>query len=88
MRNRETLLRLLAVSLLAYMLVSFGAARFRLNEVMEQERTLRGECGKLTEENADLRRRISAVNDDGALEAMARDRLGLVMPGERIYYFR
>lgn len=88
MRNREVLLRLLAVSLLLYMFVSFGAARMRLNAARGEEQSLNSACAALREENAELQRQIDAAGDDAALEAMARDRLGLVMPGERVYYFK
>lgn len=87
MRNREPLLRLLAVSLLLYMLLGFGAARVRLNAAREEERTLSEDCAALRDENGELRRQIASARDDASLEAMARERLGLVMPGERIYYF-
>ncbi len=86
-RNRETLLRLLVVSLLLYMLVSFGAARWRLNWARERERELDICCAALRAENEALRVSQIAAREDETLEEMARDRLGLVMPGERIYYF-
>lgn len=86
-RNREALLRLLTVGLLLYMLVGFGAARLRLAAAEGLERELELACEALREENEDLRHTIVSLGDDEAAEAMARDRLGLVMPGERIYYF-
>ena len=39
-RNRETFLRLLTVGLLLYMLVTFGAARLRLNTARAEEQSL------------------------------------------------
>lgn len=86
-RNREALLRLLTVGLLLYMLVTFGAARLRLNAAAEREEELDLACASLREENEALRQSIASLWDDETAEAMARDRLGLVMPGERIYYF-
>lgn len=86
-RNREMLLRLVTVGVLLYMLVSFGAARVRLNTAVRLEEELELACAELREENASLRQTIASVRQDETVEAMARDRLGLVMPGERIYYF-
>ena len=86
-RNRERLARLCVVGLLLYMLVSFGAARWRLNALEAQERTLTQRCAALREENARLRAVRSAAPDDGALESLARERLGLVRPGETVYLF-
>ena len=87
-RNSETLARLLVVIVLLYMLVSFASARVRLNAALAQERELEQSCALLREENAALRAEAAAAGSDEALEAMARERLGLVMPGERIYYFK
>ena len=87
MRNSEALSRLLLVALLLYMLFSFGAARFRLNAARQEERELEAACAKLREENGQLERELEAGRSDQALEDLARDRLGLVLPGERIYDF-
>ena len=86
-RNSETLLRLLVVSLMLYMLVSFGAARWRLNEARAEEQRLDALCAERRAENEELRAHLAASHEDETLEAMARDQLGLVKPGERIYYF-
>lgn len=87
MRNSEALSRLLLVALLLYMLFSFGAARFRLNAARQEERELEAACAQLREENGQLERELEAGRSDQALEDLARDRLGLVLPGERIYDF-
>lgn len=87
-RNNETLARLLVVGLLLYMLFSFASARARLNAAQALESELTQSCAALREENALLRAEAAAAGSDEALEAMARDRLGLVRPGERIYYFK
>ncbi len=69
------------------MLVSFGAARMRLNAAREEEEGLLLACEQLREDNEALRRELSATQDDESLEALARERLGLVKPGEKIFYF-
>jgi cell division protein FtsB len=53
----------------------------------QQSRTAsaqRDELGRLTEENRELKRRVRALRDPGALEREAR-RLGMVRQGERAY---
>ena len=87
-RNNEILARLFAVGLLLYMLVSFGAARLRLSEAQALERELTGRCMQLREENETLQAQLAAAGSDEAIEALARDRLGLVRPGERVFYFK
>ena len=41
----------------------------------------------LEAENRRLTGLLEAGYDDGTMEAMARERLGLVMPGETVFYF-
>ena len=87
MGNREKAVRLLAVLLLGYMLFGCRATLLRLDGARETERELEAACALCREENDALRRELAGVREDAALEAMARERLGLVRPGERIYYF-
>ena len=70
------------------MLVGFGAARLRLDTARAEEQSLSAACADLREENDALQRQIAAARELESLEDMARDRLGLVMPGERVFYFR
>ena len=70
------------------MLVGFGAARLRLNTARAEEQSLSAACAALREENDGLLRQIAASREPENLEDMARDRLGLVMPGEKVFYFR
>ena len=86
-RNREAFLRLLTVGLLLYMLVTFGAARLRLNTARAEEQSLAAACAALREENDALRRELASAREPDSMEDMARELLGLVMPGERVFYF-
>ena len=70
------------------MLVGFGAARLRLDTARAEEQSLSTACAALREENDALLRQISSAREPESLEDMARDRLGLVMPGEKVFYFR
>ena len=70
------------------MLVGFGTARLRLNTARTEEQSLSAACAALREENDGLLRQIAAAREPESLADMARDRLGLVMPGEKVFYFR
>ena len=87
MQSREALIRLVAVLLLAYMLTAIVGAQGRLQEARSREQALRESCALLRKENEQLQAELSAAPEDAALEALARERLGMVLPGERIYYF-
>ena len=84
---REKTVRLIAVLLLLYVLLGFRSLQLRLDAAREEERELEAACALRREENEALRREFAAVREGDALEAVARERLGLVRPGEKIYYF-
>ncbi len=87
MGPREKTARLIAVLLLLYVLLGFHSLQLRLDAAREEERELDAACALRREENEALRRELAGIREDSALETMARERLGLVRPGERIYYF-
>ena len=53
--------------------------RGRIDQLSERRAALRAENARLAEE-------ASRLSDPNELEVLARDRLGLVRPGERIYF--
>ncbi len=87
MQNRETIVRIVLVTLMIYALFSFASARRELEQTRQTALMLEEEYEGLTEENRQLRERLESGSDDETIEAMARERLGLVMPGETVFYF-
>ena len=61
----------------------------RASALSADVRRVRGENDELRERNLRLRREIRALaGDAGALERAAREDLGYVRPGERVYELR
>ena len=87
MQNKETIVRIVLVALMAYALLHFAAARAELEQIRQLAGALAAERESLETENLRLTQLLEAGYDDGTIEAMARERLGLVMPGETIFYF-
>ena len=87
MRERPVLLYIVAVALLLYSLAALGSAAYRLNEAEKTFAVLQEELSAAIEENRLLCEQLAAKLTDSEIEALARQRLGLVMPGERIFYF-
>ena len=85
---RRTLIRIVAVALLLYSLWSLASARLRLNDALSREQALQSELDGLEQEAELLHRRLEGGFDDEYLEALARERLGLVKSGEIIFRFR
>ena len=87
MQNKGTIVRIVLVALMAYALLHFAAARAQLGQTRQLASALAAEQESLEAENRRLTGLLEAGYDDGTMEAMARGRLGLVMPGETVFYF-
>jgi len=87
MGSQNTIWRIVVLALLCYSLVSFASVRsdlFRTRQIAaELDRELEG----LREENCDLQLQLQQGRDDEQMRLLARQRLGLVMPGEIVFYF-
>lgn len=57
----------------------------RLNDAEIINAELRTEIEEVQEDNRDLCNKISDADSDSAKEALARERLGLVRPGEIVF---
>ena len=87
MQTRLTLLRIVALALLIYSLALFVTS---VREVTEAENTaaaLAEECERARAEKRALEAKLESAQTDEEIERLARERLGLVMPGEKIFYF-
>lgn len=87
MQTHSVLLRIVALSMLLYSLWLFASSleELRQSEAMAEEKSAL--LSALQEENKNLEEKLSAAESDEGMEALARERLGLVMPGERVFYF-
>ena len=87
MRNRFSLIRIVAVVLLLYSLWSlynsYAGIQYAQRVAAEAEKSL----AELKRENAELLENIDLVRSGVLLEKLARERLGYVFPGERVFLF-
>jgi len=87
MGNHNIIWRIVLLSLLCYSMLSFASVRrdvYRTEIIaLELEQGLE----RLREESSELQLRLEQGYDDSQLQILARQRLGLVMPGEIIFYF-
>ena len=87
MHNRNVILRSVIVALLCYTLANFVAARQRLHDTELAADELRQELSYLREENDRLQAQLASLDDEDELRRLAWQRLGMVMPDERVFYF-
>lgn len=87
MQNKGTIVRIVLVALMTYALLHFAAAKAQLEQTRQLAGALAEEQARLETENQNLTQLLEAGYDEGTIEALARERLGLVMPGETVFYF-
>ena len=87
MQSRNILWRIVLLALLAYSVFSLVSVRLSLDETYETASLLRERLSLLQEENARLKALAVQDSDEMRLQELARERLGLVLPGEKIFYF-
>ena len=82
MRAKETLICIVAVALLIYSLTVFAGAGRELNRLKAEAGAAADRLGELEKENSSLQTSLEKGVSDEELE-----RLALVLPGEKIFYF-
>lgn len=90
-RKRGTLFIFISILIIAYVAISFVTGNMGLFTIIEMQQTKRAlinEIARLEEDNRRLTDEIKDIKENpDYIEALARDRLGLVKKGETIYRF-
>ncbi len=87
MRSGNTLWRIVLLALLFYSGFSLISVRIDLNRTRHTADNLQEQYVLLRAENELLNELLSQGVDDMQLQDLARERLGLVLPGEKVFYF-
>ena len=72
--------------LIAYACITLSDMRSQVNDATRTEQELQAQIEQLQEENYDLQYAIDHQTDPETIMDIARDKLNLVTPDERIYY--
>lgn len=86
LRKTGIFTKIVIIALAAYATVSLLTLKEKIAEAEDYHAALEDEVSSTEQENAGLRYEIEHSTDDSTIEAIARDKLGLVMPGEKIFY--
>jgi len=70
--------------LLGFIFYSFGGQVIEIYNVQHEVKQLQKQMDDLRVKNTDLRKQIEQLNSDAFIEREAREKLGLVKPGEKI----
>ena len=87
MQNRRTVLCITVLALMLWSLFALYSARGELAHVRHIADTRQQELTARELENARLRAALAEGADAERMEALAREKLGLVHPGEKIFIF-
>ena len=87
MRNSRTIVRILGVALLVYALVGLLSSQRQLRQMETLREKLNREREVLEMRCQNWEERLAAAGSPEQMEQLARERLGMVTPGEIVFYF-
>ena len=87
MNTKESLIRIIFLSLLLYSMPSLAASGRELEEALTKKQKLEKQLWLLTSQKQALQDKLSREITEAEIEQLARQRLGLVKAGEKIFYF-
>ena len=87
MNSQNRLVPIVLLCLFLYAAASLFSSRRELSQARELEAALELELEFLQENNLRMLQKLEAGFSDEEIQQLARQRLGLVLPGEKIFYF-
>ena len=78
--------QLVIAVLMVYALISLFVVHRQTRQLQDRAATLQQQVSEMTQANAELQYQIDHSEDDDMIESVAREKLGLVKPGEKIFY--
>lgn len=85
-RKYSFLLTLAIIALIGYFTVSIVSLQLEKNERQKELNRVNESYSQKLEENEELTATLSSGDDAAYIERIARDVLGYVLPGERVFY--
>lgn len=86
LRKASIFVKIVILALAGYAIVSMMSLKVKLAEAESYRADLEKAVAQMEQENAGLRYEIAHSEDDDTIADIAREKLGLVMPGEKIFY--
>lgn len=78
--------KLVIAALMVYAVISLFMVHRQTRQLQDRAATLQQQVSEMTQSNAELQYKIDHSEDDDMIESVAREKLGLVKPGEKIFY--
>ncbi len=79
-------IKIVILALIVYATISLVTTKGKISQAMEDQQQLQKQVDEALQENAGLQYDIDHAGDDETIEEIARSKLGLVKPGEKIFF--
>mgnify|MGYP003592934104 CR=1 FL=1 len=86
LKKSSAITKIVILALIIYAVASFISVRSKTAEALQEKTALQQKVTQMSEANAELQYGIDHSTDDQTIEDIAREKLGLVKPGEVIFY--
>lgn len=75
---------LIFVIIMGFIFYSFGGQVVEMYNVQDEMKNIKAQMQSLQEKNVELRKQVEQLSSEAYIEREAREKLGLVKPGEKI----
>jgi cell division protein FtsL len=79
-------MKIVILALVVYACISLVTIKAQMAKAEAARDELRAQAAEAAQENAELKYQIEHADDPDTVEDIARNKLGLVKPGEKIFY--
>ena len=86
LKKSSMLIRIVILALILYASISLVTTRGKIAQARVDQEILQEKVDAALQKNAELQYDIAHAGDDETSEEIARAKLGLVLPGEKIFF--
>lgn len=80
------LTKIVIAAVIIFALWQLVSLSIRVNDAEQARSELQQQAAELTEANAQMQYALDNAGEDSTIAAIAREKLGLVLPGEKVFY--
>ena len=80
------LTKIVIAAIIIFALWQLVSVSVRVSDAQQQQEALQQQADRLTEDNARLQYALENADRESVIAAIARDKLGLVLPGEKVFW--
>ena len=85
-KRAGTLTKIVIAAIIIFALWQLVSVSVRVSDAQQQQEALQQQADRLTEDNARLQYALENADRESVIAAIARDKLGLVLPGEKVFW--